>query len=144
MINLLGVIGVNNVVIIKIFLRLYSYFNVSIKEYMKTIIKYCCSRQLFNIARLHIISEKTVRKTTETLIKDAITILEDEKFRGSGFIVEICETMLNNKCESHKEMSSTNKKGSLCVVELGTGITRGYTKVVINKKAEYLIPIICS
>ncbi|KCZ78928.1 hypothetical protein H311_00024 [Anncaliia algerae PRA109] len=41
-------------------------------------------------------------------------------------------------------MSSTNKKDTLCIVELGTDITRGYTKVVRNKKGEYLIPIICS
>ncbi|KAM0677742.1 hypothetical protein BDAP_001735 [Binucleata daphniae] len=63
---------------------------------------------------------------------------------GSGQLVQVDETMLNHKCKSHRGRSSTNHTDSISIVEIGDeGIERCFAKVIPNKLAATLIPIIC-
>ncbi|KCZ81974.1 hypothetical protein H312_00617, partial [Anncaliia algerae PRA339] len=62
---------------------------------------------------------------------------------GPGFIVQIDETMLNYKCKSHRGRSPGNITDAMCIVEVGNNICRAYAIVIENKRAEYLLPIIC-
>ncbi|KCZ78206.1 hypothetical protein H311_00769 [Anncaliia algerae PRA109] len=62
---------------------------------------------------------------------------------GPGFIVQIDLTMLNYKCENHRGRSPGNKTDAMCIVEVGNNICRSYATVIENKKAKYLLPIIC-
>ncbi|KCZ82114.1 hypothetical protein H312_00389, partial [Anncaliia algerae PRA339] len=52
--------------------------------------------------------------------------------------------MLNFKFKSHRGRSSTNKTDALCIVEMGQRINRAFIKLITNKKAKTIIPIVCS
>ncbi|MGL5706893.1 MAG: transposase, partial [Aeromonas sp.] len=68
----------------------------------------------------------------------------NNKLGGPGRIVQIDETMLNFKCKSHRGRSPNNRTDALCVVEVSSGIQRVFATIIPDKKAQTLVPIICS
>ncbi|KCZ81071.1 hypothetical protein H312_01495 [Anncaliia algerae PRA339] len=70
--------------------------------------------------------------------------LSANKHGGTGFIVQIDETMLNYKYKGLRGRSPENKTDALYIVEFKDKITRVFIKILENKKATTIIPIICS
>ncbi|KCZ78295.1 hypothetical protein H311_00674 [Anncaliia algerae PRA109] len=64
------------------------------------------------------------------------------KFRGLGFAMQVDETMLNFKCKFHRGRSANNKSDALCIVEVGSHITRAFATVTPNKEKATILPII--
>ena len=62
------------------------------------------------------------------------------KFGDVDNIVQIDETMLNHQIKRHLGRVPTNKTDALCIVEVADFITRAYACVILNKRAENLIP----
>ncbi|KCZ78086.1 hypothetical protein H311_00892 [Anncaliia algerae PRA109] len=63
------------------------------------------------------------------------------KFRGLGFTVQVNEIMLNFKCKFHRGISANNKSDALCIVEVGSHITRAFATVIPNKEKATILPI---
>jgi transposase len=64
------------------------------------------------------------------------------KLGGLGVLVEVDETALNHKIKAHRRRAPRNKTDALCIVEVDDVITRAYSCVIPNKKADTMLPII--
>ncbi|KAG0435623.1 hypothetical protein DMUE_4634 [Dictyocoela muelleri] len=102
------------------------------KESISTIIEYFGDRYKMTIRR---VIEKFYPLIPEMNI-------ENDKFSGPGFIIQIDETMLNNKYKSHRVRSSRNRTDALCIVECRSDINRAYACIIPNKKMKNIMPII--
>ncbi|KCZ77242.1 hypothetical protein H311_01750 [Anncaliia algerae PRA109] len=52
--------------------------------------------------------------------------------------------MLYFKCKGHRCRYLENTTDALCIVESKDKITRAFFKILVNKKAETILPTICS
>ncbi|KCZ78483.1 hypothetical protein H311_00483, partial [Anncaliia algerae PRA109] len=57
--------------------------------------------------------------------------------------VQVDETMLNFKCKGHRGHSPENRTDALVIVECTIKIDRVFAKVIPNKEANTIVPIIC-
>ncbi|KCZ78321.1 hypothetical protein H311_00648 [Anncaliia algerae PRA109] len=90
-------------------------------------------------------SPKTIARIISKLVSTMpATDFSSNKLGGPGLIVQIDETMLNYKCKSHRDRSSTNKTDSLCIVEVGDKIIRAFATTIPDKKESTLLSIICT
>lgn len=98
-----------------------------------------------------IISSTSIAKTTvKNIISDLVGLIPDcdwseNKLGIQGSIVQGDETMGNYKCKSHRGRSPNNRTDFLTLVEVINGhITRGYAKIIPDKSAKTIQPIIQS
>ncbi len=67
------------------------------------------------------------------------------KLGGPGKSVQIDETMLNYKCKSYRGRSPGNRTDALVIAEImDNKVTRIYAKVISDKLATTMLPIICN
>ncbi|KCZ77757.1 hypothetical protein H311_01225 [Anncaliia algerae PRA109] len=66
----------------------------------------------------------------------------NNKLGGPESILQIGVTMLNYKNKSHRGRSPHIRTDSLCIVEYKERIVRLFSRVIPNKEASTLIPII--
>lgn len=68
----------------------------------------------------------------------------DNKLGDIDIVVQVDETMLNCSCKSHRGRSPDNRTDALVIVEVRSSVSRVFAKVIPNKKAETIIPLICN
>jgi transposase-like protein len=123
----------------------FENFNIPLPFIMRVIGKYCARQPLNSIieslSNEKINIEKIITKLVRLIPQSDFSL---EKLGGVGSIVQIDETMLNYKCKSHRGRSPTNRTDSLVIVEVRSGITKAFAKVIPNKTKETMIPIIVS
>ena len=128
--------------------RTRSFFknpNIDVLLVLRIVCKYAVRQPYHSIANALAVKKNTLLKVLNN-IRSRIPRVDfrDSKLGGPGFIVQIDETMLNFKVKSHRGRSPSNRTDCLCIVEVNTRITRAYACSIPDKKAETLIPIICS
>ncbi|KAG0423786.1 hypothetical protein DMUE_6126, partial [Dictyocoela muelleri] len=119
-------------------------FNIDIRTILRILIRYLMKQPLYSIMQCFK-GGSTIRRVIEKF-NDFIpeANFSENKLGGPGIIVQIDETMMNFKCKSHRGRSADNNTDALCIVEFREEITRAYAQIIPNKRADTIIPIICS
>lgn len=128
--------------------RIGSFFeglNIEIPVILKIISKYCIMQPLHSIIRsTSTISGNSVSKIINKLLSRLPPPnFNDNKLGGPLSIVQVDETMLNFKCKSHRGRSSENRTDALVIAETRGITTRIFARIIPNKQAATILPIIC-
>ncbi|KAG0439999.1 hypothetical protein DMUE_2059 [Dictyocoela muelleri] len=119
-------------------------FNLPITKIIKILVKYVSRQSIKSIcSSITSVSPKSIHriiKKLKFLIQEPCFI--ENKLGGIGSVVQVDETMLNYKCKSHRGRSPSNRTDALVIVEVRGRVTRVYAKVIPNKSASTILPII--
>ncbi|KCZ76670.1 hypothetical protein H311_02327 [Anncaliia algerae PRA109] len=129
-------------------IRKFSFFeniNIDLLSIFKVIIGWCVDQPIHSIKKKLQLHPTTIRKIIGKLIDRIGTVdFSDNKLGGPKQIIQIDETMLNFRCKSHRGRSPQNRTDALCIIEYDGKITRAFAKVIANKEANTILPIIFS
>lgn len=122
----------------------FENFNISLNTVFRILVKYSTRQPMHSIKEALDISNRTIERVLNKF-RSLIPAPDysNNKLGGPGKIIQVDETMLNYKCKSHRGRSPSNKTDSLCIVEFCGHITRCYAKIIPNKYATTLVPLIC-
>jgi L-fucose mutarotase/ribose pyranase (RbsD/FucU family) len=117
---------------------------IYLKNIIRIIVCYATSQQIFSIVRSLGFYETSILK----LLKKLFGLIPDPDFLknklGYKKNVQVDETMLKYKCNSHRGQSAWNKKGILCIVEYKNynKKTKAFAVVFPNKRQTVIVPFI--
>lgn len=124
----------------------FSGFDSKITDILRVLAKF--SNEVLQksiISSMSSIKASTVRTIVRKLV-EAIPVpnFTNDKLGGFTKIVQADETMMNYKCKSHRGRSPYNRTDALVIVEVVDKVTRVFARVIPDKKADTILPIICA
>ncbi|KCZ80791.1 hypothetical protein H312_01798 [Anncaliia algerae PRA339] len=121
----------------------FENLNTDFLSIFKILTRWCCDQPQHSIRKKLNLHQKTIQKVILRLLDKIGPIdFSEDKLGGREAIVQVDETMLNYRCKSHRGRSSRNRTDAITIVEYKNNITRASAKVISNKEAATLLPII--
>lgn len=119
-------------------------FRVPTKTILKIILFWSQGMQQVDILKNVIISRQTLSDVRGVIVQAIKIYFEEHPIRlgGPGCIVQVDETMINHKIKAHRGRPPVTQTWLLTIVDTSATPAIGYACIIVNKRAETLIPII--
>lgn len=121
-------------------------FKVSAKNLVKFLVYWSYGFEIRQIEQLTGINLRTIRRIRLFILQKLCAFYECNpvKLGGLGVTVQIDETMLNHKAKSHRGRLPKEQIWALVMADTSRTPSRCFVKIVENRSAGVLIPLICS
>ncbi|KAG0441599.1 hypothetical protein DMUE_0925 [Dictyocoela muelleri] len=119
--------------------------NIPLRDVFKIILYYISKMPRYSIINYMNYSRLTIEKIIKKIVKRIPEPdFSSNKIGGMGKIIQVAETMLNYKVESHRERSPGNKTDALCIIEFENEIKRVFATIIRDQKELTIVPSIYS